>query len=54
MIEVEQFESIDAVVNLEVLLKLLAIGVALTIVSSSATMISIQRFSPLTILKERS
>lgn len=54
MIEVQQFESIDAAVNLEVLIELLGIGIVLTLVSSSATMISIQKFSPLTILKERS
>ena len=51
---VQAYDSIDAVVNVKVLLELLAIGVSLVLVSSAASMISIQRFSPLTILKERS
>lgn len=51
---VQAYDSIDAVVNIKVLLELLAIGVSLVLVSSVASMISIQRFSPLTILKERS
>ena len=33
---------------------ILSIGVLLTLISSLASMISISRFSPLTILKERS
>ena len=52
--KVEAYESIDAVVSIGVLLELLAIGVSLILVSSLSAMISIQRFSPLTILKERS
>lgn len=51
---VQEITSINAVVNIKVVLQLLGIGLALTIVSSLASMISIQRFSPLTILKERS
>lgn len=51
---VQAFDSIDAVVNLKVLLQLLGIGITLTLLSASASMISIQQFSPLTILKERS
>lgn len=51
---VEQVSSINAVVDFKVLLELLGIGILLTIISSVASMISIQRFSPLTILKERS
>lgn len=51
---VQAFDSIDATVNVKVLLQLLAIGIGLTLVSSLAAMISIQKFSPLTILKERS
>ena len=51
---VQAYDSIDAAVNLKVLLELLLIGTALTLISSSASMISIQKFSPLTILKERS
>lgn len=51
---IEAYDSIDAVVNITVILELFAIGILLVIVSSLASMISIQRFSPLTILKERS
>lgn len=51
---IEAFDSIDAVVDIKVLAQLFIIGILLTLISSSAAMISIQRFSPLTILKERS
>ena len=51
---VQAYDSIDAVVDIKVLLELLEIGLSLVLVSSIASMISIQRFSPLTILKERS
>jgi putative ABC transport system permease protein len=51
---VEAYTSINAVVNIKVVLQLLLISLALVIVSSISSMISIQRFSPLTILKERS
>lgn len=51
---IQAYDSIDAVVNVEVLVQLLGIGLSLVFVSSLAAMISIQRFSPLTILKERS
>lgn len=51
---VQKIEKIDAVVNYIIVLQMLGIGVALVFVSSIASMISIQRFSPLTILKERS
>lgn len=51
---VQAYDSIDAVVDATVLLELLGIGVALVLISSIAAMVSIQRFSPLTILKERS
>jgi putative ABC transport system permease protein len=50
---VEAYESIDAVVNVGVLLELLGIGLTLILISGLASMISIQRFTPLTILKER-
>lgn len=53
-INVQAFDSIDAAVDLNVLAQLLIIGLILTLISSSAAMISIQKFSPLTILKERS
>lgn len=51
---VQAYDSIDAVVDARVLLELLGVGILLVLVSSIASMISIQRFSPLAILKERS
>ena len=51
---VEQVNDINAVVDFKVVLQLLVIGVVLTIISSASSMIAINRFSPLTILKERS
>ncbi len=51
---VEAYESIDAVVNFGVLVELLGIGMVLILISSISAMVSIQRFTPLTILKERS
>ena len=51
---VQAYEKVDAVVNITVILQLLGIGLGLVLISSIASMISIQRFSPLTILKERS
>ena len=51
---IQAYDSVDAVVDIKVLLELLGIGLSLVIVSSLSAMISIQRFSPLTILKERS
>ena len=51
---IQAYDSIDAVVNVTVILELLVIGLSLVFVSSLASMVSIQRFSPLTILKERS
>ena len=48
------YDSIDAVVNIGVLVELLGIGLTLILISSISAMISIQRFTPLTILKERS
>lgn len=53
-IQVQEIDTIDAVVDVNVVIELLGIGVLLTLMSSLASMISIQRFSPLTILKERS
>ncbi len=52
--KVEEVESINAVVNMKVLLELLGIGVLLTLMGSLASMVAISRFSPLKILKERS
>ena len=51
---VEQVDDINAVVNIKVLAELLGIGLLLTLIGSLASMIAISRFSPLTILKERS
>lgn len=51
--QVQAFDSINATVDGKVLVQLFAIGIGLTFISSSACMVSIQRFSPLTILKER-
>ena len=51
---IQAYNSIDAVVNIKVILELLVIGLSLVLISSLSSMISIQRFSPLTILKERS
>ena len=51
---VQAYKSIDAVVSPIVLVELLGVGLTLIVVSSLSSMISIQRFTPLTILKERS
>lgn len=51
---IQAYDSINAVVNITVIVEVLGIGLVLVLVSSMASMISIQRFSPLTILKERS
>lgn len=52
--QVEEISTIDAVVDVNVVIELLGIGILLTLISSLASMISIIKFSPLTILKERS
>ena len=54
VVNIEQVDSMEAVVDFKVLLQLLLIGVSLTIVSSISSCVAISRFSPLTILKERS
>ena len=51
---IQAYDSIDAVVSIKVILELLGIGLILILLSSISAMISIQRFTPLTILKERS
>ncbi len=51
---ISAYQSIDAVVDMKVILELLSISLGLVLISSLASMISIQHFSPLTILKERS
>ncbi|MDO5569076.1 MAG: FtsX-like permease family protein [bacterium] len=50
---IDYVTTIDATVDFKVLKELLIIGIALTLVSSIITMINISKFSPLTILKER-
>ncbi len=52
--QVNQIDTINAVVDFKILGELLGIGILLTIFGSLASIISISRFSPLTILKERS
>lgn len=52
--QVQAFTSIDAVVDFKVILELLGIGIIITLISGTSAIISIQKFSPLTILKERS
>ncbi len=54
VVTVSAFDSIDAVVDVKVLLQLLGIGFVLTLISSTSSMLGIQKFSPLQILKERS
>ncbi len=54
LVNIEQVDTMEAVVDFKVLIQLLAIGVGLTIISSISSCIAIARFSPLTILKERS
>ena len=54
ILSIQAYDSINAAVDLKVLLELLGIGVVLTLISSSASMIAIERFQPLEILKERS
>lgn len=51
---IQAFDSIDAVVDFKVLIELLGIGLFITLFSSISAITSIQKFSPLTILKERS
>lgn len=51
---VQAFDSINAVVDFKVLIELLIIGLVITLISCTSAIISIERFSPLTILKERS
>ena len=54
VVSISQVDSIEAVVDFKVLAQLLGIGLLLTIISSLSACIAIARFSPLTILRERS
>jgi len=47
----EKIETLEAVVNFEVVIQLPGIGLLLALMSSLASMISIQRFLPLTMWK---
>ena len=51
---VSEVKNINAVVDFKVLAELFGIGIIITLISCSSAIISIERFSPLTILKERS
>lgn len=51
---IQAYESIDAVVDMKVVLELLVVGLSLVLIGSLASMMYIQRFSPLDILRERS
>lgn len=53
VVNIEQVDTMEAVVDFKVLMQLLLIGVSLTVVSSISSCVAIARFSPLTILKER-
>ena len=53
IVNIEQVDTMEAVVDFKVLMQLLLIGVSLTVVSSISSCVAIARFSPLTILKER-
>lgn len=52
--KINEVSDINAVVNFKVLMELLGIGLGITLFSCISAMISIAKFSPLTILKERS
>ncbi len=52
--QITEETNINAVVDIKVLLELLGIGLGLILISSISSMVSISRFSPLSILKERS
>lgn len=54
VMKLEEITSINAIVDFEVLIKLLGIGILLTLISSISATVAISRFSPITILKERS
>lgn len=54
IVNIEQVDTMEAVVDFKVIIQLLAIGVGLTIISGISSCVAIARFSPLTILKERS
>lgn len=54
MVSIQAYDSINAVVDIKVIIELLGIGLLLTLIGSITSVTSIQKFSPLQILKERS
>ena len=54
VVKLEKITSINAAVDLKIISELIVIGSILTLVSSAAAIYNINKFSPLTILKERS
>lgn len=54
VMQLDKVTSIDAVVDFKVVVQLLGIGIVLTLISSISATVAISRFSPITILKERS
>ena len=50
---VKNVDNINAVVDFKVLGELVGIGLVLTIISSLSACVAILKFSPITILKER-
>jgi putative ABC transport system permease protein len=54
VVNVEAYDSIDAVCDIKVIFELIGICLLLVLIGSSSAIISIQKFSPLEILKERS
>ena len=53
VVKLEKITSINAAVDLKIISELIVIGSILTLVSSAAAIYNINKFSPLTILKER-
>ena len=54
VVNIEAYDSIDAIVDFKVIIELVGICLVLILVGSLTAIVSIQRFSPLEILKERS
>ena len=53
-LDIQMPDSLEATVSIEVLVKLLIAGLLLSVISSVSAIVAINRFTPLTILKERS
>ena len=54
IVQIEKIDNINAIVDGKVAIELFLVGILLVIISSLSALLTIQRFSPLTILKERS